>query len=372
MTVPASRRRSSSMAIVLSHALAWPEVRRGGERYLHELSAALRDAGHRVTVLSSAPQAARAEVLGVPVVYFKRRRVAPRQFRESAPEVGFAASAAPWVAARSVDVWHALGAPDAAAASLLAPVRRFRSVYTVLGVPLRSYQENRPDWRFHSFVVKRVQQYICLSAAAGRALEQGWGRQPVILGGGVDTRRFAPATKRSPRPALLYSGSFDAPHKNLPLLMQAMGILVKKVPGIELWLSGQGSPDQILAGAPSAVREAVRILGVGAEEEQSERYGSAWATVLPSENEAFGLCLVESLACGTPIVVLSDGGGPAEIVEPGTGFASAKTADDFAAACEAALDLARVPATVDACRAAAERHDWRKSVVPRLEAIYDR
>lgn len=360
------------MSIVLSHAFAWPEVRRGGERYLHELGAALRDAGHRVTVLSSAPQASRADVLGVPVVYFKRRRVAPGRFGESAHEVGFAASAAPWVTARSVDVWHALGAPDAAASSLLAPLKRFRSVYTVLGVPLRSYQESRPDRRFHSVVVKRVQEYICLSNAAGQALQQGWGRQPEIVGGGVDTRRFSPAAKRSDRPALLYSGSFDAPHKNLPLLIEAMGILVKRVPGVELWLSGQGSPEHVLTGAPAAVRDAVRILGVGAEEEQSERYGSAWATVLPSENEAFGLCLVESLACGTPIVVLAGGGGPAEIAEPGVGFASAKTAADFASACEAALDLAPVPATADACRAAAERHDWRKSVVPRLEAIYRR
>ncbi|MEY2469223.1 MAG: hypothetical protein QOF21_1921, partial [Actinomycetota bacterium] len=33
------------MRILLSHVYSWPEVRRGGERYLHELGAALVEAG---------------------------------------------------------------------------------------------------------------------------------------------------------------------------------------------------------------------------------------------------------------------------------------------------------------------------------------
>lgn len=364
--------RSSSLRVVLSHTYSWPEVRRGGERYLHELSAALADAGHRVTVLTSGSPPGRREVLGVPVVAFRRRSLAARRFGYCAPEVGFAASAAAWVTPRRIDVWHALGAPDATAATALGRRRRFRSVYTVLGVPDRPYHETRPDRSLHDYVVRKADEYICLSAAAGRALQVGWGRTAVVLGGGVDTRRFAPAGRRHDRPALLYSGSFDTPNKNLPLLIDAMGLLVKRVPGIELWLSGQGSVDALLAGAPAPVRQAVRPLGVGAEEEQAGRYGTAWATVLPSENEAFGLCLVESLACGTPIVVLAAGGGPAEIVTPETGVASPKSAEDLARSCQAALDMAARPGTADACRAEAEKYDWRKSVVPRLEAIYAR
>lgn len=367
-----SRPPGDRLSIVLSHTYAWPEVRRGGERYLHELASALAGVGHQVTVLATAPSAGRAEILGVPVVYFRRRRRGLGRFEDSAPEVGFAAVAASWVVRTRVDVWHALGAPDAAAAALLGPLRRFRSVYTVLGVPDRAFHDGRPDRWFHDRVVRRVDRYVCLSEAAGRALAEGWGRPPLVVGGGVDTRRFAPSGRRSERPSLLYSGSLEARHKNLPLLMQAMAILVGRVPDVELWLSGPGSAEAMLAAAGAEVRAAVRVLGVGAEDDQARRYSAAWATVLPSENEAFGLCLVESLACGTPIVVLAGGGGPAEIVGPGTGVTAPKSPEGLAAACQAALELSARPATTGSCRAAGERYDWRERIVPRLEEIYTR
>jgi hypothetical protein len=59
---------------------AWPEVRRGGERYLHELASALADTGHRVRVLTTAPTAKRDEVLGVEISYFRRRHLGRRRF----------------------------------------------------------------------------------------------------------------------------------------------------------------------------------------------------------------------------------------------------------------------------------------------------
>jgi len=95
-------------------------------------------------------------------------------------------------------------------------------------------------------------------------------------------------------------------------------------------------------------------------------------TVLPSQHEAFGLCLLESLACGTPIVVLADGGGPAEILggDDGVGVESGHSASDLADACEVALELSAAAGTVEACRAKAERYDWRRSIVPRMVEIY--
>jgi phosphatidyl-myo-inositol alpha-mannosyltransferase len=355
---------------VLSHAYCWPEVRRGGERYLHELGAALARAGHSVRILSTGPAAGHISVQGVPVTRLRTRSLAPGRFGPQAEEVAFGAQSALWMAPRKVDVWHALGGPDAAAASVVGKVRGFRSVMTSLGIPAKSYWDQRPDRRLHELVVKRVDSYICLSRVAAAALSEGWGRAAEIVGGGVALERFVPAAARHHRPALLFSGTLTEKRKNLGMLLEAVAILRKKHPDLELWLSGQGDPSPLIAASPASAREAAVQMGVGQEDEQALRYGRAWVTVMPSEYEAFGLALLESLACGTPIVGLATGGGPTELIEQGVGVESEPSAAGLAEACECALELAQQPETVGACRAVAARYDWDQAIVPRLEAIY--
>ena len=247
--------------------------------------------------------------------------------------------------------------------------RGMRSVYTDLGIPELPYRDTRSDWRLHRFVVRRVDRYVCLSGAAGDKLREHYGREPNVLGGGVDLRAFNPAGTRHPTPALLFPSDVNEPRKNASLLLEAVALLRARHPTLELWLCGPGDPSGVVAAAPGRAREAVVRFGVGSFEDLVGLYGRAWATVLPSENEAFGLVVVESLACGTPVVTLA-GGAPSELVRPEIGATSARSPEALADACERALELAADPGTVDACRAAAQPHDWRHGIVPRIEAIY--
>ena len=359
-----------SLRILLSHPYCWPEVQRGGERYLHEVGAALARAGHSVQILSTGSSAGEASVQGVPITRLRTRSLAPRRFGPQAEDVAFGAQAGLRMALRRVDVWHALGVADSAAAAVLGKVKRFRSVTTILGIPYKEYWDARPDKRLHELVVKHVDSYICFSRAASAALYEGWGRKGDIVGGGVALERFLPAPTRHDRPALLYSGTFTEKRKNLPLLLEAAAILRKRHADLELWLSGQGDPSQLISAAPAPARDAVRRMAVGQQDAQALGYGRAWVTVLPSVNEAFGMALVESLACGTPIVALADGGGPLDFIEPGVGVTSEASAAGLAEACEHAMELARRPETIEACRAVAARYDWDRAIVPRLEAIY--
>jgi glycosyltransferase involved in cell wall biosynthesis len=358
-----------SLRIALTHVYSWPEVARGGERYLHELAAALAGAGHRVRVLSTAPRPGRDQVLGVDVRWLRRRRLAPARFGAHADEVAFGAQALAALAPRRLDVWHALGTADAAAASLLAAVRPgVGSVYSDLGIPAGPSRQRRPDRRLHRVVVDRVGAYVCQSAFAAGYLERDHGRVAVRIPGGVDVDRFRPGPRRTV-PTLLFSGAALERRKNVPLLLEAVARLRRRRPDVELWLAGPGDPAPLLAAAPAAAREATTWLGVVPGDDLVGRYAAAWATVLPSEAELFGLAVVESLACGTPVVTL-DGSGPAEIVRPGVGFTSAPDVERLADACAAALDLAAGSATADACRQAALPYDWRRSIVPRFEDVY--
>jgi phosphatidylinositol alpha-mannosyltransferase len=362
------------MRILLSHVYSWPEVRRGGERYLHELGAALVEAGHRVRIVSTAPTASRDKVLGVPVRRLPRRNRLGR-YGELAPEVCFGLETVARYAARRVDVWHAFGTADAAASAFLSKHRRWpkvRSVYTDLGGPLREWREARTDNNLFEYVVQNIDAFLCLSETTRAMLDEDYQRPGLVVGGGVDLDRFRPAPARSPHPTLLFTGALNEPRKNLPLLLDALDVLLDTQPDVRLWLSAPGDPTDALNNATPRARAAVDDLGVGTAGHVERLYSEAWTTVLPSLSEAFGLVLVESLACGTPIVALADGGGPAEIVEPGVGaLASAVTPEALAAACAAALDLARQgQPTTDACRAAAQRYGWREAIVPRLEKIY--
>ena len=361
----------SSLRVVLTHVYAWPEVRRGGERYLHELAAALTDAGHEVRILSTATTAGRSRILGVETRYLRRhRRALSRWFGEQSDEVAFALQASARLATRPFDVWHALGTADAAAAALLSRARGITSVYTDLGISERHWREQRADRRLYAIARRHLDRYICLSEAAASSVRRDYGRNDVrAIGGGVDLRRYVPTEERNPTPVLLFPSTVTDPRKNFPLLLDAVAVLRERRPDVELWHAGPGDATPFVETAPRLAREATRSLGVGSLEELIGLYSRAWVTVLPSRGEAFGMVAIESLACGRPAVVLADAG-PAELVPPGAGLSSEATPEALADAIERALHLAELPETVDACRAAAEPHDWRTGVVPKIEAAY--
>jgi phosphatidylinositol alpha-mannosyltransferase len=156
--------------------------------------------------------------------------------------------------------------------------------------------------------------------------------------------------------------------KNVPLLLQAVAVLAERRPDVRLLLSGPGDPEPLLRAAPAAARERVEVLGLATPDLAAE-FGSAWATVLPSKWESFALVLVESLACGTPVVAARHGASP-ERVSPGTGLlCEPDDLDSLVDACDRVLDLATEPGTGERCRAAVAAYDW-DALVPHYEAVY--
>lgn len=359
-----------SLRVVLTSAYCWPEVCRGGERYLHELAAALRRAGHDARIFASAPRERNGEVLGVPVRALRRRALLAGRFGDLAGEAGFGAQMLARGPSLHADVWHAMTTADAAAAAATGGVRRrLRTVFTDHGYPAAASRSRRPDVRLHRYVVDHVGAYVCVSRAAARYLADDFGRVATVVPPGVRLADYRPADRHW-RPALLYAGSLTEPRKNVPAFLAAAARLAASGTDLEVWLHGPGDPGAVLAAAGPAANLVTRCEPLRPAE-LARAYAAAWVTVLPSVAESFGMVVIESLASGTPVVVRADSGGPAEVVvDDRIGRCASGEVDSLADACSRALELATRPSTAEACRAHAEPYDWDRHVVPALLDVY--
>lgn len=358
-----------SVRIAFTHALCWPEVRRGAERFTQELGAALVARGHEVTILSAGWDATDSELDGVRTVRLRRRRE-----DGWAHEADFARRVLPRLLVGRYDAVHSMGRRDALASIRAARAHpRRRTVITDLGLPSRAFWAHHPtEAPVVQRVINDIDVYSCMSRYALAYLARDYGRPDgVVVPGGVDLRAFQPAAERAPQPTLLFSGALDEPRKGTATLLAALPRIAEAEPNVRLQLSGPGDPSAFLAAAPADAVARTEVLDVGDSSQQHDRYGRAWATCLPSVSDSFGMALIESLACGTPLVVSTDGA-PQELVKEGatgaicTPFDEASVAD----ACIRALALARQPGTVAACRAGAARFDWRAGVAPWAERLY--
>jgi phosphatidylinositol alpha-mannosyltransferase len=356
------------MRIALTHAYSWPDVRRGAERMIHELSMALAARDHEVTVLTAGSTPGRGDEGGVEVIRLRRR--APSNERH---EIDFGLRLVPLLARRRFDVVHSLGPRDAVAAIWTARIgRRHRTVYTNLGLPIHDWWDHRPERRAHERIVKAVDVYGCMSQFALRALATEYGRTGVLTPGGVNLEQFVPSNAREKRPTVLFSGALSEPHKGAATLLQAAGQLRRDFPDLVVWLSGPGDPEPLIAAAPERVVDHVRVLPLGDPTDQASRYGQAWVTALPSKGDSFGMVLVESLACGTPIVASTHSALP-ELVSPGMTGALCEPLDvgSLVEALRSAFALAQNPKTIEACRESARRYDWKTALAPMFERYYE-
>ena len=174
-------------------------------------------------------------------------------------------------------------------------------------------------------VYRRAGIAVVLSRAFGDVLVGDYGVAPErvrVVAPGVDLDRFAPGDRASARRR--FGVDEDAwvaltvrrlvPRMGVHVLVEAWPAAVAARSDAVLLVAGDGPErDGLEAQASrSGGGAGVRFLGRLDDEELVAAYRSADVTVVPSlALEGFGLVTLESLACGTPVVV-SDVGGLAE------------------------------------------------------------
>jgi glycosyltransferase involved in cell wall biosynthesis len=138
---------------------------------------------------------------------------------------------------------------------------------------------------------------------------------------GVDTVRFLPVerTDLDLNPYILCVGRFSDPRKNIGLLLSAYALLPHSARnGVRLLLAGSSEP-------PGSFWESVQRLDLEGsviyfhnpdQDELVRLYQRASMLVSPSDEEGFGMVLIEAMACGIPVVATRSGG-PDGIVNDG-------------------------------------------------------
>ena len=189
------------------------------------------------------------------------------------------------------------------------------------------------------------------------------------LRNGVDLERFAPLDRQAARAALgvdgftLLSVGLLDPRKGHDLIIAALPLM----PDATLMIAGSG-PDRAKLEAQAAqlgVTDRVRFLGPVPQTELRNYYNAADALVLASSREGWANVLLESMACGTPVVASNVWGTPEVVAEADAGVLMAERTPRALAAAVAAL-RADYPDHA-ATRRYAERFSWDDTTAGQID-----
>lgn len=270
------------------------------------------------------------------------------------------------------------GYPDAVAVAAIATLTGRPMIAKVHGSDVNVFTREPARRAQICWALNRSRQVVAVSQAlADRLAELGVDpARTTVLYNGVDPVRFHPVSRGEARRALgfgddeqviLYVGNVLA-SKGCMDLLEAFGRLRGRVPGLTLVYVGAGPLVRELAAraASMGVTERVRFAGRLAHEQIVQWFGAADVFCLPSHAEGVPNVVLESMACGTPVVSTLVGGIPEVLPD----FAGLMVPAQDPAALEEALFTA-LHTDWDAERIVehARSFDWDKNVTRLRELI---
>ena len=196
----------------------------------------------------------------------------------------------------------------------------------------------------------RPDAVVVISQAARDETWRWLAIEPEVIYPGVDTALFQPG-ERAGAPTIACAADPADQRKRVGLLVGAFRLVRRERPDAELLLIRPA--DEAMA-RELAAEEGVQLLA-GDEDTAPRMLASAWVSALCSYREAFGLVVVESLACGTPVVASSSGAMPEIVDRPEVGALFEEPDEqEVARLLIEQLERSADPATAEACRSRAE------------------
>lgn len=187
-----------------------------------------------------------------------------------------------------------------------------------------------------------------------------------VVPNGVDVRTFRPHGPGHPDGPVLFVGRL-VPYKGVDALLRAARLMR---PPRALQIVGDGPSRGALEQLAHRLGVRAEFLGHVPDADLPGLYGRAAVTVLPSLNaqEAFGLSLLESMACGTPVVA-SDLPGVSALARLGGLVSPPDHASTLAAQIERACRPGFLPRGERLAAAVRDGYSW-EAVTDRLVRVY--
>lgn len=261
--------------------------------------------------------------------------------------------------------------PDGVAAALLA--RYFNKPFTVTarGSDINLIARHSIPDKLMRWAAGRAAASIGVSQALTDAMgKMGMpASRLLMMPNGVDLKRFhiqpqaaARAVMGWPAGPMLLSVGNLVENKGHHVAIEALA----RLPGFRLVIAGEGPEREALVALASRIHVASRLqfLGQVDQDRLASCYSAADMLVLASSREGWPNVLLESMACGTPVVATRVGGIP-EIVTSFTAgrLMPERTADDMVMGIE---DLWRHLPDRAAVRACAQARSWQSTTDAQL------
>lgn len=192
--------------------------------------------------------------------------------------------------------------------------------YRPYSPPWLQWPVNRVMGYVQKRIVRQIDQVVVLDEKVKRAIENFYHRPAQVIRSGIDTRAFgerpqgrAKIRQRHGIPSdsflLLWLGILE-PHRRIEDVLEAMRILRQHRDDVRFMIVGLGSV------APHYVRRLRQfvadhqlekvvsfLLQSVPDEELPDYYSACDAYVYPCENQAWGIAVLEAMACGRPVIV---------------------------------------------------------------------
>ena len=173
------------------------------------------------------------------------------------------------------------------------------------------------------YIYKNVPISVVSNSTRQELLNKGLSSDKMTLvQNGVDLNHYKiNDTKRSETPLIGYLGRIKK-YKNIDHALKAFVNVRSKLPDIRMIIIGDGDYIQNLKNysASLGLANSVEFTGMVSEEKKVDLLNKLWFTINPSSKEGWGLTVIESNACGLPVVAADSPGLRDSVVHEKTGL----------------------------------------------------